>query len=250
MKIALSLFTTTKGHYGKQYLWRDTWNSFRNAFDDKAFKIVPFVNIVRSAGHDNVFNDMISFFHENGVSKYHIFVRDAEWKHHEQSFHIGYMADFFTVYNNQDVLDCDYCFHLEDDWIILDHNDIKNKTFRLISELNKHKEIFQVRLCHNKNEIERIKSLPDNLSWKKNIEEVDCDFFVHSDLFSFNPHINRPRDIMMTINYCNSVYNQYELLRMNFEMGFTEIIRKMGHSNTPFGALNYDFLPIKHIGIP
>lgn len=251
MKLGVAFFTTTKGHYGRQHHWKDTYLSFKEKMFTGSFvHCMPLINIVRSKGHDEVFQEMISFFKEDGVDAKNILVRDSEWKHHDVSFHSGYLLDFLNVYSQPQILDCDYVFHLEDDWEIINDDSITNSSnlYDMIMYLEKNPSTMQVKLCREKDEIKRIRSLPDILKFKKTVKDIDKKIFQHSDLFSFNPHINRPRDIYLAVNYCNSIYKQNALLQQNYEMGFTEIIVRMSLTDTPFAALKHEYLPIKHTG--
>lgn len=250
MDLAVAFFTNTKGHFGNQHLWKKTWNSFyHNIFSYTNIK--PIINVVLDDKGDDVLKDMIDFFSIYNIRDIHI--RKANWKHHDPSFHTGYATDFLNVYSKVIELDCDFCLHLEDDWIIdpksYDHENILAFN-EALDYIKNNKSCLQIKFCREDDERGRILNLPENLSWKKKINDRTNKIFETSDLFSFNPHINRPRDIFLAINKAISCWSSESLLQQNFEMGFTELIRDMTNSETPFAVMKKEYLPIEHIGVP
>lgn len=253
MNLAVGFFVTTKGHYGNQYRWRETWESFKSKLflQNDSFHINPVINIVNSKDHEQVLLDILKYFEKEGIGDENIIVRNAEWKHHDHSFHSGYLKDFLAMYSHPTILKSDFCLHLEDDWMI-DYRPSPSANYSSLSDcieyLKETPEVFQVKFCRCKNEVKRIKSLPDQLAFKRFTKNEDEKIVEHSDLFSFNPHINRPRDIYMISHLCNNNWNNNILLQRNFEMGFTEMVRQFASTKTPFALLKNKYLPITHIG--
>lgn len=240
--LSLVIFTSTKGHWDHTNIYQHSLNHLNRCINPDTTFVKKIVHI-KNTGTGEPIDKMVDFYRGHGFL---VIQTDEDFKHHQDSFHSGYLKDIVKAYA---FIESEYVLHLEDDWIFQYQIPLTFLFDTSINVLRKRPEILNVRFCHHLNEIERINGLGEKhgMYWAKAIpSNFSTELFLHNDNWSFNPHIARTRDYQLA-----SLVLKRNLAQLSFncEMGFAKIMRGFSDAELHLSAFNPDIASVKHLGI-
>lgn len=242
LPLQLVMFATTKGHFGRTEIYKDTVNGLFSQISPTIFE-EKIVHIKTCAAEEATLNDMKQFFSGRG---FEVIVSHGEWKHFTESHQKEYLKDIIKVFSTPKASRAKYTLWLEDDWLFNVKQQALYDWFILaMNILEANPEILTTRFCHHYNEFERINNLIHKHGIDAQAIKVDDLFFLNNDLYSFNPHISRTRDLFIT-----SLLAERHLAELTHsEMGFSQIIKQLSRKKYSLAAFNTDLIQVEHIGV-
>jgi hypothetical protein len=236
LPITLAFFTTSKGHFGNQNIYLKTLEDFENGGYFPLFSDSFAHCKVSDKDNDWFFNEQ-----RENIEKYIKNVRYSkeEWSHFSPSHSIGQLKDISKLIEE---INTEFIFHFEDDWLIRPMTDNLEKYLNdAIRLLKLNPQIMQVRISRHADDENHYKTLTKLLDYNK-----------QGEIWSFNPHIARTRDVQLICNLINSNWNNIEDLinkgQVNSELVFTEYSKFLSRYDKPFYSFKPELIRALHIG--
>lgn len=240
MKIPITvlLFTTSKGHWNRTDIYKNTVNSL--------FSQIPVENwggliasLKMNDGQDDVGNEIGNWLVNN---KFTLVPGYGKWAHGQDSHQVEFLNDIARVNN---FIETPYILFEEDDWIIKPYEkDLEYWISRAIKTLEENPGIMQVRIPRFTNEFDRINGLKQKHGINTRAVKLNNELFVSGD-YSNNPYIARTRDLRAALTILN-----LSQLPKHSEHGLGRALSLLGWSELPFAF--FDPLKIRagHCGTP
>lgn len=236
--ITVCLYTSTKGHFGRKDIYKDTVNSLlKHMPSDQWGGLVAHIKYDNDS--QNKCDEMKYWLSSNG---FFVITTLGSWAHGNDSHQIEYLKDQSVV---NDFCKTQYCLHLEDDWQIA----VNSISFvywlaKSISILEDNSGITQVRIPRFLNEQQRILGLYAKHGIDGKCDKVNDDYYISND-WSNNPYIARVRDIRGALTFVANTN-----LPKHSEHGFGKAMKMIAWSEMPFAFLNPEKIKCGHFGTP
>lgn len=196
-KLAIVLFTTTKGHYGRKDLYKFTVNNLLNRLFEINYQL--FAHIKYGDGEENQVLEMSNWLQEKGAK---ILLSKGDWSHHSKSHAEEYTKDITRAFLDSRINEYQFSLFQEDDFCLT--GSVTKFLYEGIRILQKYPHILSVRANHG----------PETPEENKIVKMREDDFFKQGKnytpwgpTFTFQPTVVRTRDMMQA----------YRLIRDNWE---------------------------------
>lgn len=233
--ITLALFTTTKGHFGRTTIYRDTVDSLLSLAPAETWgHMVAHIKESDSA----VATDMEGWLSARG---FEVLRTRGEWAHFAESHQRGYLDD---ARRTVDQITTPYTLWHEDDWAWwLKDRRLDYWLHEATSMLESDPTLVQVRIARFTNEGDRINRLKakHGLPWRAG--ECSDTAFYHGD-WSCNPFIARTRDLRAALHLFGAIPG----LPIHIEHGLGAVMRAISGMELPFACLNPARIRVGHLG--
>jgi hypothetical protein len=238
-KLALCLFTSTKGHFGRKDIYKIT---IENLFSQIGFEFFHkrVAHIKRSDGDDETFEEMLKFFNDYGFIVIYSF---GQWSHNNNSHASEYTKDIITMFSNKHVNECDFNLWLEDDWLfkISSGNSLFHFFDSACESLRKDKDLLCLRF--NSQDYDK-----DKVLQKDGYLLQAYNYTQYGPTFTFQPNITRTRDSYIAYKVIRD--NQDKIGNMHIELQSGLGYKHLSNSPTPFGFFDFNDVKSIHIGSP
>ena len=232
LPITAALFTTTKGHFGNDQIYKSTVEDFDKKFPNITNRIAHIKVCEKERGKED---DMKSFLGKYGFK---CFVSYADWKHSDVSHYIEHAKDIIKILNLKEVHSMPYMLWLEDDFIFEGKEISEEGAIRdSIKLLEEDKDIVSVRFPRN-SEVQK----------KLNCLEYNDKTKVYPWGFTFNPNVSRVRDLYLASIIMEENYLQ-QARHFHIEAFFSKAIENISKSENPYICWNYEVIQNRHIGV-
>jgi len=240
--IAIALFTSTKGHFGRRDRWAETLDTLHAQVPLDQFAGL-FANIKTTPGEEQIADEMESTLVSRGFR-----VRKAvgAWSHGDGGSHQReYLSDLYHTYNNPALLQHQYVLHAEDDWGLGVYTGDLASQFRIaVRILRDNPETVQVRFPRFRDEAERIVALYAKHGINGIVRQAGDDGFNCND-FSLNPSVFRSRDLKIATDlFMRGGHG----LPQHVEHGLGVLVKHLSRDNAPLFVLNPSRVKAAHIG--
>ena len=142
-KLAIVLYTSTKGHFGYKDCYKHTV--------ERMEKEIPFFNSFTKVAHikysekdgEEQLVEMESFLNEKG---FFVEITQGDWQHNNESHANGYYRDMLTALSKPCLHKFPYVFAVEDDWQLSFNNKFSLAVSEALSYLDKDLNMLCVRV--------------------------------------------------------------------------------------------------------
>lgn len=234
LPITLALFTSTRGHFG-----RDTYQTTVNDW----LRQVPATdwselraNIKWEPGQEAKRDEMKMWLVSRGFV---VTTPCMAWKHHDDSHQEGYLRDIALVTSE---ITTPYYLHLEDDMLLRADRPIERYLADAVAKLEQFPSTLQIRFARWANEAERIAGLKAKHGIDAKLEVQPNGDLSHND-WSNNPFIARTRDVRAAVYFLFGT-----ALPKHSEHGLGTMMRFLGHDTYPFHTPSPAKVYCRHIG--
>lgn len=237
--ITFSLFTSTKGHFGKSTFTR-TLDSFSQSLPLSEYA-ARIAHIKVSPGEQSIADEMRYNLERRG---FRVLMTEGAWSHGDatNSHQLGYLADMLKVYGDNGIR-TPYVLHVEDDFLVRCYSGTYIQQLQIaLNLLEEQSDLMQVRICRFSDELDRINGLRAKHGIDGRAEWFDKNHFRHNDL-SLHPSIFRARDIRAAV-----LLTLKTNLPKHVEMGMSHAFKLNSQSPLPFACLNPYYIRVGHIG--
>lgn len=242
LDLNLCVFTSSKGHFGRVDIYKQTFNDLFNKIPYQLFSN-RYVHIKRSSGQDDVFNEQVNFFKQ---FKFEILDTYGDWSHFG-NHQVEYSKDIIKMYDYVNH-NSQYSLHLEDDWIFncysgLQLHDYFGKCFRYLSL---RKDILCVRFPRFIDEPNRLNGLmaKHGMNVQCVNDNTEKSFFIHNDNLSLNPVIFRT----LQIRAAARLMELNPTLQQHVEHQFSKALNWMSKEKYFYSIIDPKEIFISHIG--
>lgn len=232
--ITFCLFTTTKGHFGKNGHFLRTVESFNRALPLSEYED-RIAHVKVSPGESAVGQAMVDHLDEMGFQTTRT---TGEWSHGTDSHSLGYIQDYIKVCT---LVKTPYVLNAEDDWLLAT-DDFEKQIAQSLHYFDD-PDLMQVRIPRYTDELNRINGLKMKHNLDRSAVAVDSNHFRHDD-FSANPAFYRTRDVRAA-----AILTLKTNLPKHIEHGVGEALRLLSNARHPFACLNPENARIGHIGV-
>lgn len=228
----LLIFTTTRGHFGFQ----DVYKTSINFIEKKLGSLNIFSNrIAHIKVRDNEIErerlpEMVYFFNSKNIET---IVTYGNWER-GMSHQNEYLKDINKSVNSKQIQSSPYTLWFEDDSPIEGEN-ILNSFFKAINLLEYNQEVLNIRYIRE--------GLKENEHFYK-IDQNIC----FSNTFDFQPNISRSRDLLLASNLINKNWEYFKNIQC--EMAFRLAMENFSSSKFKFLGFNPELYFSYHIGTP
>lgn len=243
--LSLLFFTSTKGHWGRKYIFQETIADLEKKFGIHSFAS-SVAHIKHSGNESDLLEEITDYTLKRGFGK--ILTSHGTWNHIDIA-NMGkeYYKDMGKVLNDPYVLKNEFCLHLEDDWLF-NCESVDKYLHKAIVFLKNNPNCLCVRFNNQDEHIE---------PHQYHVSITDDDIFFQSENYSpygptvtFQPTVFRTRDWR---NAVNLILDNLEVLgHTHSEIISGESLKKinLNKTKTPFAFFNPKVVSVKHIGVP
>jgi len=237
LPISLTLYTTTKGHFGCKTNYQHTVKSLSNQISIKEFGSAT-AHIKISEGEMEGGLEMSEFLSKAGLN---ILSTEKNWNREGNNHAEGYFQDMMVMMNSESVHKNEFILFLEDDWIIN-----TDKLDFWLSEgvkcLKKNKDILCVRINDEIN-----KDVSRATSINKYIYTQDSDYTIYGPTLTFQPTLMRTRDWYAAVRHINKDWEKVKNQHCELISGYY-MHSLFSNSPTPFAFFDPEKINATHIG--
>lgn len=246
----LCVFDSTKGHFDRTEIYRDTINSLGNQ--------IPLVMFANRYVHIKVdpnredetkrLDEVVDFYSSKGFST---IISYGSWHHFSDSHQKSYCADLIKMYSSIVEQKIPYTLHLESDWKFFPRDQsLVDHLERGMRYLDVSPTILSVRVPRFCNELDRLEGLKkkhnmDVWTAPEERQSFAGRFYRHNDNISLNPNIFRTRDLWAATRTLELNFNRFGF---HAEMGFTHCLRWLSPDKLPYSIYNPSEFNCLHIG--
>ena len=238
LPISLTLYTTTKGHFGYKDCIKHTVNHLKNVADGCFTSEFAHIKTCEGEEGEKVRQEMTSFLEGRKIN---VLSTTKDWNRKRNNHAIEYFADMETIMNNNDVHQNRFIFFHEDDWII----NTDKKLIQLLQDgiklLNENKEILCVRVNAD---IDKDTSKATKIG--NDIFLQNENYTRYGPTITFQPTLMRTRDWYAAVR----AINRSELrLTQHCELLTGYFMKSLfSDSMTPFAFFDPNVINATHIG--
>lgn len=237
--IAFTFFITTRGHYGRKDIWRETIYHWYDVMP--TFEMYPkFVHIKISDGEEKLGEEIKDQLEE---IDFKVLTTQKDWKHNDSSHAVGFYEDMLKLYSDTELHKYKYSILHEDDWLWKSSSNLSyllNLGRRFLDEnLDA--------LCVRVND-ERHKDKSKSFKASDKIYGQRVDYTPFGTTMTFQPTILRTLEWYHALRLINK--NKEVLKQRHCELVSGDVMKNFSDSKTPFYFFDPDVLSAEHIGGP
>lgn len=235
--ITVCLFTSTKGHFGRCDIYRQTVSSLL-AQVPREFWGGLRAHIKVSPGEDHLAAEMAAWLGEQGFT---VYITAGTWSHGNDTHQHGFLQDMGGLIPS---VSTPHFVLLEDDWVVrCYHHSFEYYLYEATCMLRDDCELMQVRIPRFNDEADRIRGL-----WVKHRipGQVDAGTmpkaFRHND-YANHPSIMRVRDFRAALRFVELGGGP-----KHSEHGIAAGLKALSSSPVPFACFNPEHIRVGHCG--
>lgn len=238
MDLGLCVFTTTKGHYGREGLYKLTIENLKelgvlNKFNYKV------VHIKQFGDDSDKLNAISEYFLRNG---FFIITSKKEKTEKLEEYHNEYQKDITKMFSSGLVNRSEFSLWLEDDWIIKTKENLWDQFQYGCAILKNEKDLLSVRINHE------FPTKDKYIAYNHKIFLQGDNYTQWGPTFTFQPTIVRTRDAYQAYRLINQNSKNIGHLHIELQSGIG--FKALSEFKNPFAFFNPKDINAIHIGAP
>ena len=238
LPISLTLYTTTKGHFGYKDCAKDTVDHLSKIDEGCFSNKSAHIKVCDSQEGEDKCEDLKSFFESKQID---VSTTKGNWNRKNNNHAVEYFKDMETLMNQDSVHDNEFILFHEDDWIINTQKPLMYLLQEGIRLMKGNKDILCVRINADTNT-----DLSKTSKITKDIYIQNEDYTQYGPTITFQPTLMRTRDWYAAVRQINRndlrFKSHCELLSGMFMKGLFATV------STPFAFFDPNTINATHIG--
>lgn len=238
MDLGLCVFTTTKGHYGRDDLYKLTIENLKDlgVLDKFNYKVVH----IKQFGNDtDKVNILTEYFTSNG---FFVITSTKEKTEKLEEYHNEYQKDITKMFSNGLVNRSEFSLWLEDDWVIKTKENLWNEFQYACEILKNEKDLLSVRINHEEPTEDKY------IKYNHKINLQGDNYTQWGPTFTFQPTIVRTRDAYQAYRIINQHNKNIGHLHIELQSGIG--FKVLSEFKNPFAFFKPSIIKAYHIGAP
>lgn len=242
-KLAIVLYTSTKGHFGYKDCYKHTVERMEKEIPFfNSFTKVAHIKYSKKDGEDQLV-EMETFLNNKGFV---VEITKGEWGHNNESHANGYYRDMLTTLSKTCLHKYPYVFVVEDDWQLSFNGLFSSAVSEALSFLDKDLDALCVRVNRDTHDDTH---MADHTDFKLIFRQGE-DYTPYGPTFTFQPTIVRLKEWYHSVRViCKAIDADPELFKKTHcELISGQVLKQFSDSDCPFYFFDPEVINAKHIG--